>query len=365
MFFPRNFAGFSAAFLLIVCAGCAAPSPPMPPSLNLPKPVSDLRAVRKGSKVFLAWTIPTRNTDETRTRHLGVTRVCRSLEAMHDCSNAVGEVPPPTATPKVKNTAAAVHALEASFVDELPVELMLKNPMQQINYAVSVLNRDKHAAALSNVVQIPAAPTVAPPTDLHARNTADGVLLTWTPTAGLPAIPGFKSIYRVFRRPEGTTQSSPIGNAEAGTSPGQFLDRNFEWEKPYQYTVSAVTILSQPGKPDQQVEGEDASWIDVTPHDTFPPAVPSGLEAVQSGSGQKPFIDLIWAPVGDADLAGYNVYRRENGGEPQKLNDEPVKTPAYRDATVEPTKSYSYSVSAIDLRGNESAKGTEATESIP
>jgi fibronectin type 3 domain-containing protein len=100
-------------------------------------------------------------------------------------------------------------------------------------------------------------------------------------------------------------------------------------------------------------------------HDVFPPAVPSGLQAVASGVGQSPFIDLIWAPDTDADLAGYNIYRYEEGGTAAKINAELVSTPAYRDAAVASGKRYFYTVSAVDQRGNESARSEEATETMP
>jgi fibronectin type 3 domain-containing protein len=47
------------------------------------------------------------------------------------------------------------------------------------------------------------------------------------------------------------------------------------------------------------------------------------------------------------------------------LNEELIKAPAYRDENVAPQKKYSYSVSAVDVRGNESARSEEATESVP
>jgi len=89
------------------------------------------------------------------------------------------------------------------------------------------------------------------------------------------------------------------------------------------------------------------------------------LQAVFSGPGQQPFIDLIWAPVADADLDGYNIYRHEEGSAPVKLNAGLVKMPAFRDAQVVSGNTYSYSVSAVDLRGNESARSGEASESVP
>lgn len=103
----------------------------------------------------------------------------------------------------------------------------------------------------------------------------------------------------------------------------------------------------------------------VVTHDVFPPATPSDLQAVFSGPGQQPFIDLVWAPNTEPDLAGYNVYRHEAAGAPGKLNSDLVKSPAFRDNAVVPGHEYSYSVSAVDLRGNESPRSEEAIENVP
>jgi fibronectin type 3 domain-containing protein len=103
----------------------------------------------------------------------------------------------------------------------------------------------------------------------------------------------------------------------------------------------------------------------VIAHDIFPPSVPAGLQAAYSGEGQKPFIDLVWAPVTNTDLAGYNVYRSEANGSPIKLNSELVKSPAYRDSAVASGKTYTYTVSAVDVRGNESQRSEETSEPVP
>ena len=64
-----------------------------------------------------------------------------------------------------------------------------------------------------------------------------------------------------------------------------------------------MIVISAPGKPDLEIEGDDTPKVTVYAHDVFPPAVPSGLQAVFSGVGQSPFVDLIWSPDTDADLA--------------------------------------------------------------
>jgi fibronectin type 3 domain-containing protein len=143
------------------------------------------------------------------------------------------------------------------------------------------------------------------------------------------------------------------------------VDHSFEWEKTYDYFVTVVSIVTEPGKPKLEIEGDDSPAVRVFAHDIFPPAVPNGLQAVFAAEGQQRFIDLIWAPDTDADLAGYNVYRREANGEALRINPALVTTPAYRDVNVEPGKEYFYSVSAVDVRGNESARSEEASEKVP
>ena len=140
-----------------------------------------------------------------------------------------------------------------------------------------------------------------------------------------------------------------------GKSPGGTVRR---WRKSLGDSVTGGEVLLE-------IEGDDTASLRVFARDTFPPAVPTGLQAVFSGPGQKPFVDLVWSPDTSADLAGYNIYRREEGGQPEKLNAEPVKTPAYRDTAVQSGKKYFYSVTAVDVHGNESAKSEEASERGP
>src|SRR5688572_20626816 len=82
------------SMLSLLLAGCAVPGAPQPPSLELPQPVADLRATRKGDRVLLTWTRPLETSDGERLKQAGVTRVCRSveLELPLECMQLVGEV---------------------------------------------------------------------------------------------------------------------------------------------------------------------------------------------------------------------------------------------------------------------------------
>lgn len=388
---PGKFLAPTALCLLL--ASCAQTGPPLPPSLELPKPPVDLRASRKGNRVALNWSEPTLTTDRQSVRYLGPTLVCRSLDPeITACGNPAAMLPAPSVVPQkpktlpgnARGTARGGAQKSGSqppatqiYIDTLPSAVQQPDPSAEVTYAVEVLNRNARGAGLSNRVHVSAIVTLPPPSNLAALLTGDGVVLTWTTpeesrniprntTATLPAgSPGVQFRYRIYRRDERSGKDAIAGDVAWGEpAPATFTDSTFEWEKTYLYRITVVSIVQRPDS-EVQVEGDDSAPVHVIAHDIFPPSVPAGLQAVYSGEGQKPFIDLIWAPVTNADLAGYNVYRSETSGPTIRLNAELVKSPSYRDSAVASGSAYTYSVSAVDLRGNESQRSEETSESVP
>ncbi|MGA7400695.1 MAG: hypothetical protein WBW38_11780 [Candidatus Sulfotelmatobacter sp.] len=355
-------------------AGCASIGPPEAPSLELPKPPTDLRAARKGDKVTLAWTIPPRTTDRQRTRYLGKTLICRSAAgALKQCGTPVGEAAPPADFEQTAKKASG-KKLSATFTDTLPEALGKEHPTEFATYAVEVLNQAGRGAGISNQTRVPLVPTLAPFSDFAAQATAPGVLISWKCPETPGGISDVQYLFRIYRRAESSSSESKIADVEAtecalGKASSKvitsFLDQTFEWEKTYFYRGTVVSVIEKAGKAAIQVEGDDTPEAKVFAHDVFPPAVPAGLQAVFSGPGQQAFIDLIWNPVADADLEGYNVYRHEEGTAAVKINAEVVRTPAFRDTQVVAGKTYFYSVSAVDQRGNESGRSEETSESVP
>jgi hypothetical protein len=377
-------ASTAGVLLLAILLGCGTPGMPLPPSLELPVPAQDLRASRKGDTVSLAWTVPRETTDRTiiRLRHLGPTRVCRSLSlAMTSCAEQVAEVDTPAlvsaaeaaarakaAAAKSPNAPAPAKAapVVATAKDTLPPSLQEQNPAGFIYYAVEALNRRGRSAGLSNQAQVPLAPALPPPTDLAARVTPDGIVLTFTGLVPEHPAPELRHAYRVYRQEEGSAAAVLAGEVRLSTSrQAELVDHSFEWQKTYQYWATVVTIVLRNGQPAAEVEGDNSPPLTVFANDVFPPAVPTGLQAVFSGVGQQPFVDLTWAPNTDPDLAGYNVYRREDQGGWARINSALVLTPAYRDGNVAAGRTYFYAVTAVDAHGNESARSQEASETVP
>jgi len=255
---------------------------------------------------------------------------------------------------------------QESYTDELPANFAAGQAIANIYYAVSVVNSYRRSAGLSNQAQVPAAPTLVAPENFQAQLTRDGVKLSWNPIPNPSNIPSLRFVYRIYRR-ESSAQSGAVAGEVpvANDSAPFFVDHGFEWEKTYDYRATVVTKIAEADGSELQVEGDDTSIVSVFTHDVFPPATPTGLQAVFSGPGQKPFIDLVWTPNSEADLAGYNVYRREANAQAVKINKDVVSSPAYRDADVSAGHEYTYSVSAVDVPGNESLHSEEASETVP
>ena len=351
---------------VVLWSGCASSGPPLPPSLELPTPANDLRAVRKGDAVSLSWTMPTQTTDHESVRRSGAVRICRSLEAvLSACGTPIGTVPPPAMAPPAKaGMKTPPQKIIRDYTDNLPPSTGAR-PADEALYAVEVLNQDGRSAGLSNRVHVPVFPALPPPGDFHAEITSEGVQITWNCPVTPPQFADVQYRVRVSRSLAGGGESSTVAESDLMNCHAPLLDPTFEWEKTYSYHAAVVIVVAAVGKPPIEIEGDDTARVQVFAHDVFPPSVPAGLQAVFSGVGQHPFIDLVWSPDIDADLAGYNVYRHEEGGLAMKLNPELIKAPAYRDTAVQTGKKYFYAVSAVDVRGNESARSEEASEGVP
>ena len=86
-----------------------------------------------------------------------------------------------------------------------------------------------------------------------------------------------------------------------------------------------------------------------TPPAATPPTVPTNVKATVASSSQ---INLTWtASTDSAGVAGYTIYR--NGAEAGT-----AASTSYDDAGLSPDTRYTYTVSAYDAAGNQSAQST-------
>jgi hypothetical protein len=353
-----------AAFILLATSaclsGCGVPGAPQPPSLGIPKAINDLQAARKGNTVTLTWTEPTETTDGELIRKLGKMVVTRSA-SQGGSFQSITELPlQPALTEKQRAKASATDNIATLIADPAAPDFLF--------YRVTSVSHRDTTSLPSNLVSVPTVITPPPPQSVTLGLTPRGVSITFdVPQMAGPIRLNSQPIYRILRREENAgaaAQPSVAGEFRPGSQGLPVIDSRIEWEKKYDYWVRPVTLWHS-GSQNGEIEGDDSPTATIIAHDTFPPAAPLGLQAVFSGLVQRPAIDLTWTPNTEDDLAGYNVYRHTASAPPMKINSELVKTPAFHDANVTLGENYFYTVTAVDLRGNESPRSAETSETVP
>jgi hypothetical protein len=377
--------------------GCASPGPPKPPSLNLPEVVKDLTADRVGDTVHLQWTTPETTTDHLPVKDAMTAEICRITVATH---------PPQPSCTRVAKLAVQPGLTHAE--DALSPNLTVEPPAL-LAYRVQIFNASGHSEGLSP--EAFAAAGTAPPAvqQLRAAAARDGAMLEWQPantTAPVeldrlpvgpdgvvieppqrkeaaksskpalkkpaashpkpaPASPP-KPLHMAAPAPIEVKLRTPIGSADSGGT----IDPTPQMDATYRYTARRVRTVSLGGHT-LELRSAVSPPVTLAMRDTFPPAVPSGLEAVPGGAtAADRSIDLSWTPDTDADLAGYFVYRQEVDPQGQvtstvtRLNITPVVGPAYRDQTALAGHRYAYRVTAVDTAGNESAPSADVQETL-
>jgi hypothetical protein len=341
--------------------GCAVPGAPLAPSLDIPKLVGDLKTVRKGETVTLTWTTPSETTDGELIRKPGKMLVQRALASGANSELQFQTISEQPLEPSLKDDRSATATAKDSIA-----ELLRSGNADFAVYTVLAQGHSGKSFGLPNRSSVPLVPTLPPPQNLSARPAPSGILLHWDEFR--PATRELRLrtqyAYKVMRRLQGANDAIMVKQLNAGNGGTEFLDAAIEWEKSYQYWITPVTLWQENNRKGE-VEGDDSAIVNVFAHDSFPPAAPSGLEAVFTATEQNPFIDLTWTANTEGDLAGYNVYRHTANQAPVKINTELIKTPRFPDPGIQQGMKYFYSVTAVDVRGNESGKSAETSEIVP
>ena len=339
-------------------AGCGMPGAPLPPSLNLPQPVKDLRAARNGDQVSLSWTMPRRNTDQLLLKDPLHVQVCRS------------ENQQPVCFPIAQITLAP--SASGSYTDQLPAPLASGSP-RAASYFVQVENARGRSAGPSNLAHMIAGSAPSPVAALGAELRKSGVVLRWQPVAGdatavrlerrlLTAGSEKKKRDPLEASPEPATQNLLIS---AHVAEGRALDRTTHMGNTYEYRAQRVARVTVDGQT-LELASAASNAVKIEVRDIFPPDVPQGLAAVAASPESGAAVDLNWQPDNETDIAGYVVYRREGDGPWQRVSPaKPLTAPAFRDSAVQPGHSYRFTVTAIDLGGHESQRSPEAEETVP
>ncbi|MCU1336885.1 MAG: Fibronectin, type domain protein [Bryobacterales bacterium] len=297
-----------ALFGAAVLSACGYVGPPMPPTLDIPATIRDFRAWEYGDNIEIEFTLPDKTTE-----NLPLTSV-RSIELRVVENASDGKL---VALPISK---------PGPVISQVPARDWIG---KTILLSVRATGPKGKPSAWSNPASLEVIRPLAPPTIPKAQNVGRGVELTWTG-------PGPR--YRIFRA-EGDGQPQPLADSDVPS----YLDDSTIYGTRYRYMVQTIagdkqwSVVSEAGE--------------ITPTDTFSPAVPEGLSAVPTPQS----IELAWTRNTEADFRGYNVFRAADNGPFQKVASL-IEAPTFSDSKIESGKKYRYTVSAVDLTGNESAQ---------
>jgi hypothetical protein len=309
--------------LAAVCwllAGCGYVGDPLPPSLNIPVKVTDLRAIERGDNLVIDFTAPDRTTDDVALRRLG------------GIDLRVG--------PQSANWATEARQIEVTAEKPSPVHVSV--PIKSwdgldVLIAVRTAGRHKRYSAWSDSVRLQVVTPLETPPGVKVQGAPGGIQLTWAVRQARAGI-----VWRVSRR----TPQQALPELLGTTQTPEYLDKTAQFGKTYEYTVQAELKMG-----DVNAESEVSQPISFNYEDIFPPTTPSGLSALAGLDS----IQLTWTPDTDPDLKGYYLYRAA-GNEPLARLGGILESPAYTDREIRPGVHYRYEVSAVDLKGNESPR---------
>lgn len=338
-----------ALLLLVAVAGllgCGAQGVPHPPHLERPEEITDLAAVQIGQNLELHFSLPQHTTEGERlTKPLEI----EILRAVAPARAGISRLPPPEVWVHLQ----PAQWLPYSHDHNISYSLHLTAPEfqewrgQTLVVAVRTLTRGFRHRPLesdpSNFADVPVYEVSGPVAGVTCVATEKAIQVGFTPpSSGLNGGPlhdlaGY-GVYRSLTGQPGTFEL----RGEISAPP--YRDTEFEFGKSYYYRVRALF-----GRPGQLAMSDASSTVKITPRDIFPPAPPGGLSGIYTAGA----VELVWTANTEPDLAGYNVYRREDRNF-QRVNKELLSTPIFRDTTAPQDKALQYYVTAVDLSGNES-----------
>jgi hypothetical protein len=307
--------------MALLAVSCGYVGDPLPPALNIPNPVQDLRVQQVESGLAVNFTVPPKTTENLPITDLAAVEL------------RVGAVPDAGWNQDAWAAAARPVAVDAPGPGPVETTVNVREfAGREVAVAVRLANRKGRTSGWSNFVTLRVEPPVVTPAAFQADSAPNGALLTWE---------GYAGEVVVYRNGE------PAGEGREG----RFLDPRAALGQTYKYEIQARG---------EKALGRRSGPVEVTIVDRFPPAPPSGLNVV-AGAGT---VELSWNPNPETDILGYTVQRASGDG-PLTTVAEFIDAPAFTDRDIQRGVRYRYAVTAIDLRKNQSPQSQQVEITVP
>jgi Big-like domain-containing protein/fibronectin type III domain protein len=209
------------------------------------------------------------------------------------------------------------------------------------------------SSTTSSSVSVTVSNAAAPPSVQNFTWNASTKSLTWS------AYPGATNyLVAIIQNP--TTTRTPVTYPFPPTTGTSYTPASFSGQA-VNYGILPETNTG----PNQYAGVPGSTWAaEVTVHwpDVTPPSVPTNLAASAASSSQ---VNLSWtASTDNVSVTGYTIYRGTPGTAPTKLTTIPAGTSStitFGDSGLQPSTTYTYTVSAFDAADNQSAQSSSAS----
>ena len=334
----------------MVFGGCGKKGNPVAPESTIPAPVSDLRAWPREGAVFLGWSLPTRNTDGSKLEDLLGFKVFRQSHSLA-----------PSPCPDCPLDFRVVAEIDIDYPRGARVEggrVLWQDPsvkpQNEYTYFVLAYNLYKSPSSESNRAKIFWDQAPPAPSEVRIKSEDRSLEISWAfsfpPGQEVAGFAGFNLYRRMERERFGFFPLNPEPIQRT-----QFVDGGLENGRRYAYEVRAVRNFRG-----TLIESPASAAGDGIPEKQTPPSPPTGLVAAFQEDG----VALRWDESPEPDIAGYEVYRREEGEKSfRKISPQLIRDPYFLDRTANPQKSNVYRLKAVNSSRKESEFSQEGAVS--
>jgi hypothetical protein len=333
----NRFLPAAAALFLVACGYVGDPLPPL---ANVPPRITDLAAVQRGTRIVVQFTVPSSTTEGhpiPPPLHLDLRAGTADQFEENQWAESARRIPP-TAMAGECNTKPGQESCPTARYEIPSADWTGK----EVIFGVRAVGGNAKQSGWSNFVVVPVVAPPEKPSAVTATTVQQGVRLTWQ---------AHGTDFRVFRKTEGG-DFAPVASVKTP----EWTDSGTEFGKRYIYLVQSIATVGN----QKQAESDLSDEAAIVPRDTFPPAIPKGVQASTAPNS----IELNWDRNTEEDLNGYRVYRAEGNGSMEKVGDVSV-IPSFSDRKAEHGKTYHYAISAVDQAGNESSRSAQIDVAMP
>jgi len=358
---------------------CGKKGPIYPPEIKIPNIVETFKAIQRGDIIILTWGNPATYIDGSPITEIaevqfwimeevleeGITLGSVSKEVFSEKAKILKSIPAEEFS--VYQTVKEDETVEYDYIHHFKLKEFEK---KRLTLAAKIIDARGKYSDLSDFIYLEPKKAPLPPREISFEVYEDKIKLKWKPpektvvqsigsdliicycsyssflsifTISLPGnrIDGY-NIYRLTEGKEPERRNSSI------VKNIYFNDKPFTFGSRYIFFVRASAAEISP-----LLESVDSDTIEVIPRDTFPPVPPKKLSAVAGDS----FITLIWESNQEKDLAGYKIWRKNQGETKyQLITPELEESNSYMDSQVKDNIRYEYVITACDTSGNESER---------